>query len=161
MDLLRSSILGKEFINYRRYTTERERKRFYLNTTNIKKIPVIVDTVDKELTDIFRKKKFINRERIITYGLELQMNEDMNINDIIKEIKIELIKSNNEHIFVENDIKIGTEDGYILCKNDIIKDLYQRHTNKDDKILYLLITKEKSMYNYIMSIIRSIIGYIY
>ena len=41
MDLLRSSILGKEFINYRKYTSETDKGRFYRDTIKYNKIPGI------------------------------------------------------------------------------------------------------------------------
>jgi hypothetical protein len=157
MELLRSSIFGKEFINYRRNTTETERKRFYRKTTIDKMIPVVVDSVDKEIIEILKKKSFINGSRVISYGLELEMKEDSSMEDILREIKIELLKMKKEYIFMENDIQIGLEDGMIIeDKKEKLINIYKKHKNEKDNILYLLITKEKTMYNYIMSIIKSL-----
>jgi hypothetical protein len=157
MELLRSSIFGKEFINYKKNTTDTERRRFYKKTTIDKMIPVVIDSVDQEIVEVLRRKKFINGNRVITYGLELEMKEDAIIEDIIKEIKIELVKGNKEYIFVENEINLGLEDGNIIeDKKEKVVNIYNKSKNEKDKILYLLITQEKTMYNYIMSIIRSI-----
>lgn len=157
MELLRSSIFGKEFINYRKNTTETERKRFYRKTTIDKMIPVVIDSVDPEIVEVLRKKNFINGSRVVTYGLELEMKEDAIIEDIIREIKIELLKGKKEYIFMENDINIGLEDGSIIeDKKEKVINIYKKSKNEKDNILYLLITQEKTMYNYIMSIIRSL-----
>jgi len=162
MDLLRSSILGKEFIMYRKNTTDTDRFRFYKKATNSNKIPVVVDSVDEEFIEIFRKKYYIGDSRIVTYGLLLELSNNATINDVLKEIKIELVKANKEYIFIENDIKLGLENGNIISNNNLnILELYNEYKNRSDKILYILITKETTMYNYIISIIRSIYGMIY
>lgn len=162
MDLLRSSILGKEFINYRKHTSETERKRFYRNTISEKKIPVVVDSVDDQFIEVFRKKYFINNSRIITHGLEIKTDENSNIEDVLKEIKIVLLKHGKEYIFIENEIRIGLEDGSIIDNTEEkIIDLYKKHKNEKDNILYLLITQEKTIYNYIMSILRNILKMLY
>lgn len=157
MDLLRSSILGKEFINYRKHTSEIERKRFYKITVSEGKIPVVIDSVDEQFEEIIRKKYFINNCRIIRYGLELEMDENAEIEDVVKEIKIELLKHGKEYLFIENEIRIGLEDGSIIDnKREKIKEVYKKYKNEKDNILYLLITQEKTIYNYIMSILRNI-----
>jgi hypothetical protein len=158
MDMLRSSILGKEFINYRKYTSDNERLKFYRSTINKNEIPVIVDSVDENIIEIFRKKYFINDIRIIKYGLELKMDKDSTVKDILKEIQIELLRAGKEKIFIENNIYLGLENGDILKDMDekVIK-IYKKNRNENDKILYILITYEETIYNYIMSIIRYII----
>jgi hypothetical protein len=162
MDLLRSSILGKEFVNYRKHTTENERRRFYKTATGYNKIPVVIDSVEEEFINIFRKKSYINGMRVISYGLELEMDVSSNINDVIKEIKIELVKANKEHLFAENEIKLGLENGTIITdEKELVYNLYKKFRNVNDNILYLLVTQEKSMYNYIMSIFRSLFGIFY
>lgn len=40
---------------------------------------------------------------------------------------------------------------------DDLGNIYKKHRNPDDKILYILITKETSIYGYIMSIIKYLI----
>lgn len=157
MELLRSSIFGKEFINYRKHTTETERRRFYKDAMGYNKIPIVIDSVDIEFMEIFRKKFFINGNRVVTHGLKLEMDLKSEIRDVMKEIKIELVKANKEYLFTENDIKLGLENGDIVNnENESVCELYKRYNNKNDKILYLLVTREKSMYNYIMSILRNI-----
>ena len=51
-------------------------------------------------------------------------------------------------------MSIGLEDGTIPDMNIDLGTLYKKNRNKDDKILYVLLTQEKTMYGYIMSIIR-------
>lgn len=160
MDILRSSIFGKEFINYRKHTSESERKRYVRKTFMEDKIPVIIDSVDENIKDIFIKKVFVNNSRIIVWGLELQMEKNARIRDILKEIKIELVKKEKEHIFMEGELRIGLEDGTIINdENELVIDVYKRNKNVKDNILYILVTQETTMYNYIMSIIRHIWKY--
>jgi hypothetical protein len=123
---------------------------------------VVIDSVEEEFTNIFRKKSHINGMRVISYGLELEIDVNSTIKDVIKEIKIELVKANKEHLFVENEIKLGLENGTIITdENEIVYNLYKKFRNVNDNILYLLVTQEKTMYNYIMSIIKSIFGIFY
>jgi hypothetical protein len=90
------------------------------------------------------------------------MDVGSSINDVIKEIKIELVKANKEHLFMENDIKLGLENGTIITdENETVYNLYKKFRNVNDNILYLLVTQEKTMYNYIMSIIKSLFGIFY
>jgi hypothetical protein len=123
---------------------------------------VVIDSVEEEFINIFRKKSYINGMRVISYGLELEMDVSSNINDVIKEIKIELVKANKEHLFAENEIKLGLENGTIITdEKELVYNLYKKFRNVNDNILYLLVTQEKSMYNYIMSIFRSLFGIFY
>ena len=75
---------------------------------------------------------------------------DLTVADLIKEIKIELVKKDYEYGF----LSIGLEDGTIPDASLELGVLYKKHRNIDDKILYVLLTQEKTMYGYVMSIIR-------
>lgn len=157
-NLLRSSILGKEFIRYKIYTTDYERRRFYKRAMDNKKIPIIVDSLESEYNEIFRKKEYIDGERVVKYGLEIEMDPQKKIKDLIREIKIELLKNEKEYIYMDNNIRIGLEDGVIISNTEeYIVDIYRSKKNEKDNILYILVTHEKTIYSYIMSIIRYIL----
>ena len=153
--LLKSSILGKEFINYKKNTTELDRVRFRKRTRN-GQIPIVIDSIDKDIGEILSCKEtgicngVFTRYR--TYGIELIFEKDKQIKDVLKEIKILFLKKNREDLV--NSINVGSEGGDIIDSEMKISDAYDKYMNKDDKILYLLLTKEKTMYEYIMSIIR-------
>jgi hypothetical protein len=147
--MLRDSILNQEFINYRKHTDKHIRTRFSekVRKWGIGYIPIVVDSVDPELS-LYLATKYENR--YTKYGFELILHMDRNITDLLKEIKIEFIRKN--HPF--QNLTVGLEDGTITTPNDILGDLYKKHRNHDDKILYLLLTPETSIYNYILSILR-------
>lgn len=147
--MLRNSILSQEFINYRKHTDKDIRTQFSgkVRKWGIGYIPIVVDSVDPEIS-LYLSRKYENR--YIKYGLELILHMDSNITDLLKEIKIEFIRRN--HPF--QNLTVGLEDGTITTPNDILGDLYKKHRNQDDKILYLLLTPETSIYNYFLSILR-------
>lgn len=149
--MLRSSILGHEFINYRKNTDKHTRNKFSNNVRSkgIGHIPIIVDSVDTELSQALATKDY-TFTRYIKYGLEIIIHMDCTVADLLKEIKIELIKKDYDY----NNLNIGLEDGTIPNVNEELGVLYKKYANKDDRILYVLLTQEKSMYGYITSILR-------
>jgi hypothetical protein len=151
--MLRSSILGQEFINYRKNNDTHTRTRFSesVRSKGIGYVPIVVDSVDPELSKALATydKTF---SRYIKYGFEIMMHMDETVIDLIKEIKIDLIKKDYDYDY--RYLSIGLEDGTIPDMNIELGTLYKKNRNKDDKILYVLLTQEKTMYGYIMSIIR-------
>jgi len=149
--MLRSSILGQEFINYRKNNDTHTRTRFSesVRSKGIGYVPIVVDSIDPELSKALATyyKTF---SRYIKYGFEIMMHMDETVIDLIKEIKIDLIKKDYDYRY----LSIGLEDGTIPDMNIDLGTLYKKNRNKDDKILYVLLTQEKTMYGYIMSIIR-------
>ena len=159
--MLKSSILGKEFVNYRKITTEDERIGF---SNNIRKkgignIPIVIDSVDKELTLLLAKHDPVF-SRNIRYGFEVFFHMDKKVKDLIHIIKEEMNKKKEivkTNISIDNlFISLGLEDGTILNTqaNDDLGTIYKKYRNPDDRILYILVTKETSIYGYIMSIIH-------
>ena len=163
--MLKSSILGKEFVNYRKITTEDERIGF---SNNIRKkgignIPIVIDSVDKELTLLLAKHDPVF-SRNIRYGFEVFFHMDKKVKDLIHIIKEEMNKKKEivkTNISIDNlFISLGLEDGTILNTqaNDDLGTIYKKYRNPDDRILYILVTKETSIYGYIMSIIQYLIS---
>lgn len=161
--MLKSSILGKEFVNYRKITTEDERIGF---SNNIRKkglgnIPIVIDSVDKELTLLLAKHDPIFT-RNIRFGFEIFIHMDNKVKDLINIIKEEMEKKMDivkTNISIQNlHISLGLEDGTILNINDDLGTIYKKYRNPDDKILYILVTKETSIYGYIMSIIQYLLS---
>ena len=149
--MLQSSIFGKEFINYRKNTIEEERNGFSKKTRNkgIGCIPIVVDSVDKELSLLLAKKD-VNNPRNIRYGLELILHMDLKVIDLVEVIKREINSRNN----IDINITIGLEDGTLPETSKQLGVLYKENRNKDDNILYILITRETTIYGYIISILK-------
>ena len=149
--MLQSSIFGKEFINYRKSTIEEERNEFSKKTRNkgIGCVPIVVDSVDKEL-GLLLAKKDKNNPRNIRYGLELILHMDLKVIDLVEVIKREINSRNN----IDINITIGLEDGTLPETSKQLGVLYKENRNKDDNILYILITRETTIYGYIISILK-------
>ena len=147
--MMRNSILGQEFINYRKNTDRNQRTKFSDRVRNkgMGYIPIVVDSVDPELSLFLSTKQ---NPRYIKYGLEIIIHMDLTIADLLKEIQIEFLKRDHEY----TNLFVGLEDGSIPKANIILGDLYKKHRNIDDKILYVLLTRETTIYNYIISIIK-------
>lgn len=152
MEMLRSSIIGREFVNYRKSTMKTDRIRFSnkVRSQGLGNVPIVIDSVDSSLGQMLSSKE--GRER--NYGIELVMHMDKTISDVLKEVKIIVLQKDMEEMFVDSTLIIGLEDGSIPELTTDLGTIYKKHRNNDDKILYLLLTKEKSTYGYIMSIIR-------
>lgn len=151
--MLKSSIIGKEFVNYRKITDKDKRSAFSgkIRSQGLGYIPIVVDSVDSELS-LALSSKDPNYSRSIKYGFELSLHMDRTVNDLIKQIKIEFLKKDKEAL--SNGIVLGLEDGTILDSSIVLGDIYKDYRNKDDKILYVLATKETSVFDYILSIIK-------
>jgi hypothetical protein len=149
--MLKSSILGKDFVNYRKNTDKHTRSRFSNNVRSkgIGYIPIVIDSVDPELSLALATRDDMFT-RYIKYGFELMIHMDMTVSDLIKEIKIELVKKDYEYGY----LSVGLEDGTMPESTTELGVLYKKHRNKDDKILYVLLTQEKTVYGYIISIIK-------
>lgn len=151
--MLKSSIMGREFVNYRKTTMKGDRVQFSesVRSQGIGYIPIVVDSVDPELSvGISPREKRKTRK----YGKEISLHMDKTLRDVLKEVKIILLQNDYEHVIENNVLNIGLEDGSIPNPDMDIGSLYKQHRNKDDRILYLLITKEETTYGYILSIIN-------
>jgi hypothetical protein len=149
--MLKSSILGKEFVNYRKNTDRDQRERFSGNVRSrgLGNIPIVVDSVERELSNLLATKDE-NYPRMMKYGLEITIHMDNKMSEILKIVKIELLKKDYE----VNNLVLGLEDGSLIDLESDIGTIYKQYRNKDDKILYVLVTNEKTMYGYILSIIK-------
>ena len=148
-DLLRSSIIGKDFVNYRKQTDSQDRCLFGTNirSKGLGQIPIVVDSVDKELSLLLAQRQSHN----IKYGLELILHMDLLVKDVVQVIYNELKKKDPTF---NSNINIGLEDGSIPEFDITIGLIYKIHKNTDDNILYLLVTRETSIYQYLLSIIN-------
>lgn len=172
MDLLRSSILGHEFVNYRKSSFKNDRIRFSNKIRNmgLGYIPIIIDSIDNDISthlantmiynnesycQLDSQKDFLNTYNInfSKYGRPLVYHMDNKLTDILQDIKT-LLKNNQR--FTHCQFIIGLEDGTFPAIESDIGTVYKLHRNQADKILYLLVTKEKTSYDYIMSIIHYI-----
>lgn len=149
--MLKSSILGQEFVNYRKTTDKQQRTQFssQVRSKGIGYIPIIVDSVDREISKALAKTDE-NYPRYIKYGFEIMIHMDLRVLDLMKEIKIELLRKDYNY----DNLSIGLEDGTIPDTNMELGILYKNNRNIDDKILYVLLTREKTIYGYIMSIVK-------
>jgi hypothetical protein len=149
--LLQSSLYGHDFVKYRKNHSQIERERFSHNvrTKGIGELPIVIDSVDTILSEALAGP---DSTRFNRNGKEFHFHTDLLIEDILLEIK-HRIKADDTKLF-----KLGLENGKILDNKDILGDIYKKHKNQKDNILYLLLTQENTMYGYIMSLLRFIFG---
>lgn len=152
MEMMRSSILGKEFVNYRKTTMTYDRQQFShkVRGEGLGNVPIVVDSVDSELS---RALATVKHHRSNTrYGVEIVKHMDQPLSSVMREIKVILLQRDKEELI--NDLVLGLEDGTIPDQETELGKLYKKHRNKEDKILYLLLSKERSTYSYILSILK-------
>jgi hypothetical protein len=152
MNLLQSSILGMEFVNYRKSTSKSSRLQFshQVRGEGIGNVPIVVDSVDKELTEALS----YNYGRYKMYGREMVFHMDSQVASVLKEVEDFLIEIGKESLINQHSLVLGLEDGSIAQQQTDLGTLYKAHKNKQDHILYLLLTRETTMYGYILSIIH-------
>jgi hypothetical protein len=149
--LLQSSLYGHDFIKYRQNNTERDRQKFS-NTIRLKdtgELPIVIDSVDTILSEALAGPE---ATRFNKNGKEFYFHMDLLIEDILLEVRHRL------KIDTTKNLKLGLENGKILDNKEILGDVYKKHKNQKDNILYLLLTQETSIYGYIMSLLRFIFG---
>lgn len=153
---LSSSIIGREFINYRKNTDHRKREQYSYNIRKegLGNIPIVIDSVDHNLSLMLSgcDTKNLTR-RQWSYGGEFSFYNDTTINDILNELTI-ILSTRGYNLSKGEYFKLGLEDGTLVNSTDIIGELYKKHRNNRDKILYLLLTKETTVYGYLLSIFK-------
>lgn len=151
--LLQSSLMGQNFVRYKRDNSEQERKQFssIVTTKGISEIPVVIDSVDSIISQLLAGS---NSKRFKRHGKEFHFHQDLNIDEIILEVRSR-IKLNNISYKI---LKLGLENGKILEGKELLGDLYRKFKNQDDNILYLLLTQENTMYGYLLTLARFIFG---
>lgn len=147
---LQSSLMGHEFVKYRNNHTLQERDRQSKTIRmNIDEIPVVIDSVDIYLSEMIAGP---NSRRFDRNGKLYHFHKDVLVDDILAELR-QRIKLDNKVV-----LKVGLENGRILKGGDSVEELYNRYKDQKDCMLYLLLTKETSMYGYIVSLLRYIFG---
>lgn len=151
-----SSIFGKEYINYRKNTSIATRSVYSnkIRSAGLGNVPVVIDSLDKDISLLLSGCDTVNESRRNwTYGGEFSFNLDRNIEEIIKEIKI-ILSARGLVIKDSDQFKLGLEDGTFVENNQSIGFLYKKFRNSKDKILYLILTKETTVYGYLLSIFK-------
>lgn len=154
--LMSSSIFGKEFINYRKNTSFNTRSQYSnkIRSAGIGNVPLVIDSLDKDISLLLSGCDTINESRRNwTYGGEFSFYLDTSISEILEEI--EIILSTRGLVIKESDtFNLGLEDGTLVDNNETIGTLYKKYRNTKDKILYLILTKETTIYGYLLSIFK-------
>lgn len=151
MSFLQSSLFGQEFVNYRKNNAHYERTKFSNNVRvkGIGLVPIVIDSVDQELSTLLGKTDSKYRN----YGKEYTMHMDTTTIDFANTIFID-IENINSDFLKGKKLSLALEDGTILDTKLTLGYLYKKYKNDKDNILYILLTQETTMYGYIMSILR-------
>lgn len=155
MSFLQSSLFGRDFVNYRKNSAHYERTRFStrVRTQDTKMIPIVVDSVDENLSCILGENEHkVKRNK--NYGREYVLHTDMTVTDLLNKINTDVTKT-SQTFMDGKKLKLGLEDGTIIIDNTLtLGYMYKKYKNTKDNILYILVTQENTMYGYIKSILR-------
>lgn len=147
------SIYGKEYVNYRKVVNSGDRLRFSHKVRNegLGNIPIVVDSVDNRISEFLVDKKdrlvYVGRNK--RYGREIVMHMDNTVEDLTKEVKVILVRNDQD----PNNIKLVLEDGTFLSSNLDLGSIYKRFRREEDKILYVMVTREETVLGYLKSIL--------
>jgi len=146
-----SSFINHDFVNYRKQTFESDRKKFSssVRSKGQGNIPIVVDSVEEEIAQCLTT--FTSHGSVS--GIELVVHMDCTLHDVLKRVKIHLISNDCEHLMT-TELALGLEEGTIPDLSSNLGDIYKHYRNKDDKILYILLTRQQSVYDYIKSILH-------
>jgi hypothetical protein len=162
---LMSSIMGSDFINYRKYTGFSERSSFvrsakstlFTNVSGVNSVglPIIIDSIDSSISKLLSGTKIR-----YDYGKQYIINEDttitMFLDQIIEDLKTNIkILNGDTTLTTQFKYKLGLEDGTLILPSLTLCYIYRKHRYSDD-ILYMLLTKELTVYGYIMSLFNYI-----
>lgn len=159
MQFLRDSIMGKEFVKYRQTRDKFDRLKFSSEVFNKSRdtqfIPVVVDTVDKELSPIFQHTDdgYMGRYKTTHSGLELVLPSTAQINDVLTQVKMKIVQAKRDDLLLQK-INLCLENGDILDPVRMLSEVYKEHKYKEDRILYIIASTENTVYGYIMSILN-------
>ena len=148
----KSSILGQEFINYRKYRPYMERSVFS-RKTRLKGeglIPVVVDSIDTDISLYLGGYDGVSRYK--KYGREYVIKMDLTVGELTDKITQDL-RYLQEKIKGKK-IRVCLEDSTVLNSTEKMGDIYKKYKNGRDNIIYILVTTEQTMYGYIISILR-------
>jgi hypothetical protein len=149
MSFLASSIFGHEFINYRKNITASNRQVFSNNVRHNLPgmIPVVIDSVDENLSLALNGCDTSMPKRMWKYGKEYSMSINTTVDEVLTEI-------NKDIQIIGKKFVLGLEDGTLLKGNENLSKIYSKNKNDKDQILYFLLTQESTIYGYILSILR-------
>ncbi len=137
--MLKNSI-SVSFFNHQKMVDKESRYDFGYITYSSSQgtdIPIIIDSLEFKIPHDKAK---------MCFNKNLTINEILPI--IIKEVDLEnsLLKT----------IRLGTESGNLLNNNDTLDKIYMNYHNREDCILYLAITTQKTSIGYLFSILKYI-----
>jgi hypothetical protein len=156
MSFLASSLFGRDFVNYRKNSAHYERTQFSskVRMQGVGLIPIVIDSVDEEISLLLGGNNATTISRNRNYGKEYVIHMDTVIKDFIQTVESDICKLSPQ-FWEGKKLKLGLEDGTIITDLSMTLGVaYKKFKNTKDNILYILITQETTIYGYIMSILR-------
>lgn len=147
---MRSSIAGMEIGHFKKQNNKNSRQRFFrdVNAKFPASVPVVLDCIDKELSAILAGVDTLVTPKIKwIYGKAGNVNSYISLEEFIKFSTQNFPKTTKK-------IKICNEDHQFLSNNLTMGYIYNNYKNTSDNILYLTITYENTIYDYIVSLFK-------
>jgi hypothetical protein len=128
----------------------------FVRSSGTEGYPIIIDSVDHTISKLLSGK--LDR---YSYGKQyiipknIQTNISSFLDQIIQDLNNNIKKTETFDTFSQFKYRLGLEDGSLVDPSLTIEYIYRKHKYSDD-ILYLLLTKELTIYGYIISLFKYI-----
>ena len=148
---MRSSLIGMEIGNFKQQNDKNSRQKFFRNANanaSPSSVPVVLDALNKELSAILAGIDIQHTPKIKwKYGKAGNVNPNITLTEFITQTTQNLPKTSKT-------LRVCDEDHKFLDNNLTIGYLYNNFKNTSDNILYLTITYETTIYDYIVSLFK-------
>lgn len=147
---MKSSLAGMEIGNFKQQNDKNTRQKFFrdVNAKLPNSVPVVLDALDKELSAILSGIDTKNTPRKKwTYGKAGNVNPNITLSEFVEYHTRNFPKTNKT-------LRVCNEDNQFLSNDLVLGFIYNSYKNTSDNILYLTITYETTVYNYIVSLFK-------
>ena len=117
-------------------------------------VPIVIDSVDETLSLILGENDIGTPRRARKYGKEYIFHMDQTVGQVLRDLEEDINFLSSAYL-IDKRIRLGMDDGGIVNDYSLtMGHMYKNYKNPEDNILYILVTKEHTMYGYVKSILR-------
>lgn len=150
--MMRSSLAGMEIGHFKKQEKNSKTNFKFFRNPNAKlpySVPVVIDAVEKKLSAILAGTDTENTPKFKwIYGKAGNVKSEINLAKFISDVTQDFPETTKT-------LKVCNEEGQFLDLNLKIGYIYNNFKNTSDNILYLMITYESTIYDYIVSLFKT------